>query len=228
MYSKFLLFFYFFVLFLQTGNAQERVVNGKVTTVQELPLQKVSIVLKNAGSEVISDSIGCFTFTCDENEKVTVRAQGFISKKIKVSDLEKGDSLHVELKFKNTKKNFEIATKNGYINEEDLNYAIQRLEAGADYSTYSNILEAIQGRVSGVTISGNSIIIRGNTSMNSGSIPALLIVDGTIVEFSVFVNIPPLEVKTIKVIKDVAASSLYGSQGMGGVVEVKTKAGSQN
>ncbi|MEE4286485.1 MAG: TonB-dependent receptor plug domain-containing protein [Mariniphaga sp.] len=212
------------VLFIQTIKAQDRVVHGKVTTIQALPLQKVSLVLKNAKSEVLSDSNGFFTFSCDEKERITVSAQGFVPEKIKIADLEHGDSLLLDLKFKNTKKNFEIATKNGYINEKDLNYAIQRLEAGSDYSTYSNILEAIQGRVSGVSISGNSIIIRGNTSIGSGSIPALLIVDGTIVEFPVFVSIPPLEVKSIKVIKDAAASSLYGSQGMGGVVVVKTKA----
>jgi TonB-dependent SusC/RagA subfamily outer membrane receptor len=214
-----------FAMYIQTLSAQQRVVNGKVTTVQVIPLQKVSLVLKNTESEILSDSKGCFTFTCDEKEKVLVSAQGFVTKKIKISDLAKGDSLHVDLKFKNTKKNFETATKKGYISSEDLNYAIQRLEAGPDYSTYSTILEAIQGRVSGVSITGNSIIIRGNTSINNGPIPALLIVDGTMVEFPVFVAIPPLEVKSIKVIKDAAASSLYGSRGMGGVIEVKTKSG---
>lgn len=213
------------VLCIQIIKAQDRVVHGKVTTGQVLPLQKVSLVLKNAKSEILSDSTGCFTFTCDENERVTFSAQGFTPKKIKIADLPKEDSLHVNLKFKNTKKNYETATKNGYINERDLNYAIQRLEAGPDYTAYSNIIEAIQGRVSGISITENSIIIRGNTSVNSGSIPALLIVDGTIVEFPVFVSIPPLEVKSIKVIKDAAASSLYGSQGMGGVIVVKTKAG---
>ncbi|NQU32195.1 MAG: TonB-dependent receptor plug domain-containing protein [Bacteroidetes bacterium] len=210
----------------QTINAQQRVVNGKVTTIQVLPLQKVSLVLKNTESEILSDSLGCFTFTCDEKERVTVSAQGFTSKKIKISNLAKEDSLHVDLKFKNSKKNFEIATKNGYISKKDLNYAIVRLEAGPDYSTYNTILDAIQGRVSGVSITNNSIIIRGNTSLNSGPIPALLIVDGTIVEYPVFVSIPPLEVKSIKVIKDAAASSLYGSQGIGGVVVVTTKSGS--
>jgi len=222
---KFFVIVSLFVVCLQATNAQKRIVNGKVTTIEIIPLKQVSLVLKNAESEIFSDSNGYFTFTCDEKEKVLVSARGFVSKKIKVSNLAKLDSLLVDLKFKNTKKNFEIATNNGYINREDLNYAIQRLEAGPDYSTYSSILEAIQGRVSGVSFTGNSIIIRGNTSIKSGPIPALLIVDGVIVDYPVFVNIPPLEVKSIKVIKDAAASSLYGSQGMGGVVEVKTKFG---
>ncbi|MFT7160677.1 MAG: TonB-dependent SusC/RagA subfamily outer membrane receptor, partial [Bacteroidia bacterium] len=47
--------------------------------------------------------------------------------------------------------------------------------------------------------------------------------DGTIVEFPVFVEIPPLELKSIKIIKGGAAASLYGSRGMGGVLEVTTK-----
>lgn len=223
MNSKLFLIIILCVMCAELSNAQERIVNGRVTTIQVLPLQKVSLVLKNAESEILSDSNGCFTFTCDEKERVTVSAQGFISKKIKISNLAKEDSLYVDLKFKNSKKNFEIATKNGYISKTDLNYAIARLEAGPDFSTYSNILEAIQGRVSGVSITGNSIIIRGNTSINSGPIPALLIIDGTVVDFHVFVDIPTIEVKSIKVIKDAAASSFYGSRGMGGVVIVKTK-----
>lgn len=213
------------VLCIQTIKAQDRVIHGKVTTSQLLPLQKVSFELKNAKSEVLSDSNGYFTFTCDEKERVTVSAQGFVSKKIKIADLEQGDSLLLDLKFKNTKKNYEIATKSGHIKEKDLSYAIKHLEAGPDYSTYRTILEAIQGRVSGVSITGSSIVIRGNTSLNSGSIPALLIVDGTIVDFPVFISVPPLEVKSIKVIKDAAASSIYGSQGIGGVVVVTTKSG---
>ena len=219
----FSLLFSFFVLLFQTANAQDRTINGNVTTFQEIPLSKVSFLLKSTKREVFSDSKGNFSFICDEDEKVTVSAQGFVSRKIKILNLSKGDSLFVDLKFNNNKKNFDLSTKSQHIKENDLNYAIKHLDDSNDYSRYTNILEAIQGRVTGVSISGNSIVIRGNTSLNSGPVPALLVVDGTIVEFPVFVQIPPIELKSIKFIKSAAASSFYGSRGMGGVVEVTTK-----
>jgi TonB-dependent SusC/RagA subfamily outer membrane receptor len=211
------------VLFLQTVHAQQRVLVGKVTTVHEIPLNNVLLELKNAERGILTDSTGRFALTCNENERISVSAKGFVTKKIKVSDVPKHDSLHIDLKLKSGKKNHELATNNKHISRHDLSHAIAYLEAGPDYSTYSTILDAMQSRVSGLTITNNSIVIRGNTSLNSGPIPALLIVDGTIVDFPVFVGIPPIEVKSIKVIKDAAASSVYGSQGMGGVIVVKTK-----
>ena len=223
MNSKFFLLFSFFVLLIQTVKAQDREIYGNVTIFQEIPLSKVSLLLKSTKREVFSDSIGNFSFICDVNEKVTVSAHGFQSKKIKILSLATNDSLLVDLKFNNNKMNFDLATKSQHINVKDLDYAIKHLDGANDYSRYSNILEAIQGRVTGVSVSGNSIVIRGNTSLNSGPVPALLVVNGTIVEFPVFVQIPPIELKRIKFIKGAAASSLYGSRGMGGVVEVTTK-----
>lgn len=223
MNSVFSLLFCFFVFLCQTVNAQDRTVIGNVTTFQEIPLSKVSLLLKSTKREYFSDSKGNFSFACNEDEKVIVSAQGFVSKRIKVSNLPKGDSLLVDLKFNNNKKNFDLATKSQHIKEKDLNHGIKNLDVSNDYSRYRNVLEAIQGRVTGVTVTGNSIVIRGNTTLNSGPVPALLVVDGTVVEFPVFVEIPPIELKSIKFIKGAAASSLYGSRGMGGVVEVTTK-----
>lgn len=220
---RFSILFCFCVLLLQTVNAQDRVIYGNVTAFDKYPLIKASILIKSTKREVLSDSLGNFSFRCSENEKVTVSAHGFVSKKIKISQLSKGDSLLVDLRFNNSKKNFDLAMKSQHINEDDLNYGIKHLTVGADFSRYNSILEAIQGRVTGVSITGNSIVIRGNATLNTGSVPALLVVDGTIVEFPVFVEIPPVELKSIKVIKGSAASSLYGSRGMGGVVEVTTK-----
>ncbi len=204
-------------------NAQDRQVTGKVTTYRKMPLSNVSLQLKNAKKEVFSDAQGNFSFVCDEKEKVTISAYGFVPKKIKISNLPEGDSLLVDLKFNNNKKNFDLATKSQHINEKDLNYAVKHLDVSADYSRYNTILDAVKGRVTGVSVTGNSILIRGNTTLNSGPVPALLVVDGSVVEFPVFVEIPPIEVKSIKFLKGAAASSLYGSRGMGGVVEVTTK-----
>lgn len=218
-----ILFIVAFILVLPNVMAKEINVKGKVTAFKKIPLSKVSIVIKSTGKEVISDEKGVFSFTCDEKEKLTVTANGFFPEKLKVADFVGKDSLNVDLRYKKGKKNFEVATGYGHISEKQLSYAIEHLESGPDYSSYQNILEAIEGRVSGVSIGTSGINIRGNTTLNQGPVNALLVVDGTIVEFSVFSNIPPAQVKSISVLKGAAASSRYGSRGMGGVVVVKTK-----
>ena len=207
----------------QAGFTQDRIVKGKVTTFRTIPLNKAIIALKSQDREILTDSTGSFSFTCDEKEKITISAQGFLPEKIKLANFAPEDSLIVDLRFKKGKKNFEYATGYDHISEERLSHAIQHLESSPDFSNYNNILEILEGRVSGVSISANSINIRGASTLNEGPVPALLVVDGTIVDYPVFINSPPAQVKSIDVLKGASASARYGSRGMGGVVVVTTK-----
>ena len=205
------------------GFTQDRVIKGKVTTFRTFPLNKASITMKSQEEEILTDSLGSFTLTCDEKEKLTVSAKGFMPQKIKVADFAAEDSVKVDLRFKKGKKNFEYATGYGHISAERLSHAIEHLESGPDFSSYNNILEILEGRVSGISIGSNSINIRGTSTIDGGPTPALLVVDGTVVNFSVFTNIPTETVKSIDVLKGASASARYGSRGMGGVIVVTTR-----
>lgn len=207
----------------KAGYTQERVIKGKVTTFHTIPLNNTLITVKSQDKEILTDSTGSFTFTCDEKEKITISAHGFFLKKIRLADFATDDSINVDLRFKKGKKNYEYATGYGHISEEQLSHAIEHMESGPDFSNYNNILEIMEGRFSGVSIGVSSINIRGTATINGGPVPALLVVDGTIIEFSVFSNIPPEQVKSIDVLKGASASARYGSRGMGGVVVVTTK-----
>lgn len=219
-----LLFFVFCFFFLSiAGAAHEREVKGKVTAFGKIPLSRVIVTCKGTNIEVETNKAGCFSLKCDENAKLRIRANGFYAESINLKSIAEKDSLKINLRFKKGKKNFEIATGYGHIGERQLTYAIDHLEADSDYDNYRNILEALEGRISGISIGNNMINIRGTATLNGGVTPALLVVDGTIVEFPVFVNIPPTQVKSISVIKGAAASARYGSRGMGGVILVKTK-----
>lgn len=224
MKTKFLLLSICLCFFMgQTGYTQERTYLGKVTSFRTIPLNKAQISIKSQDEAILTDSAGFFTFTCSETEKITISAQGFYPQKIKLANLAGEDSLLVDLRFKKGQKNFQYATGYGHISEERLSYAIEHLESGQDFSNYNSILEIMEGRVSGISIGSNSINIRGTVTMDGGPTPALLVVDGTVVNFSVFSNIPPEQVKSIDVLKGASASARYGSRGMGGVIVVSTK-----
>ena len=87
------------------------------------------------------------------------------------------------------------------------------------YATYSSVYDIIQREVSGVKIQGTSVIILDSKDF-FGSVPALLVVDGTYVDD--LSNIPPATVESIEVLKG-SAAAMYGSRGFGGVVVIKTK-----
>ncbi|MDE5784887.1 MAG: SusC/RagA family TonB-linked outer membrane protein [Prevotella sp.] len=109
--------------------------------------------------------------------------------------------------------------------------------------------EALQGRIAGLDIvansgnlgSGTSMRLRGVSSINGSSEP-LIVVDGNVWEtnandfdpssmndekFAELLNVNPEDIESISVLKDAAATAIWGSQGANGVIEIKTKRGSR-
>src|SRR3989440_8920553 len=93
----------------------------------------------------------------------------------------------------------------------------------------SNALKAIQGRVPGVDIvnAGNkpgdsvSIVIRGNRSITANN-NALIVVDG-VPSAGGIGDFNANDIVSIDILKDAAATAIYGSRGANGVVLITTK-----
>ena len=136
------------------------------------------------------------------------------------------------------------------IPEREISYATQTISMkefeGLGMTTVD---EALQGRIAGLDIIGNSgdlgsgstMRLRGVSSLSSltDSNP-LIVVDGNIREvnlsdfdlagannekFAELLNINPEDIASITVLKDAAATAVYGSQGGNGVIELTTKRG---
>lgn len=112
----------------------------------------------------------------------------------------------------------------------------------------SSIDEALQGRISGLDIvfnsgdlgAGTSMRLRGVSSINMSSQP-LIVVDNEIwqssekydvsgatsEQFADLLAINPEDIENIKVLKDAAATAIWGSQGANGVIMITTKRGSK-
>ncbi|MBP3252619.1 MAG: SusC/RagA family TonB-linked outer membrane protein [Prevotella sp.] len=113
----------------------------------------------------------------------------------------------------------------------------------------TSVDEALQGRIAGLDIIGNSgdlgsgstMRLRGVSSLSSlTDANPLIVVDGNIREvsldnfdmagannekFAELLNINPEDIASITVLKDAAATAIYGSQGGNGVIELITKRG---
>lgn len=85
----------------------------------------------------------------------------------------------------------------------------------------TNLLDALRGRIAGVQINGDKILIRGISSVNSGTDP-LLLVDGC--EVSSLEGISLYDVQSVEVLKE---GSMYGMRGANGVIIVRTISGSR-
>lgn len=134
------------------------------------------------------------------------------------------------------------------IAERDLTSSMVRLDTKeiAELSAAS-VDDAIQGRMAGVDVvassgepgAGMSIRIRGTTSINGSSEP-LIVVDDVIFdtkvgdfdfanateeEYSQLLNIATEDIAEIAVLKDAAATAIYGSKAANGVLKITTKRG---
>jgi TonB-dependent SusC/RagA subfamily outer membrane receptor len=203
---------------------QERVIEGKVTTFESIPIINATIKAKSNKEVVLSDTLGIFTITCAPAEKLTVTARGFARRRVRIKENTK--YVLVNLKLLPGPENRELAVGYGHVKDAEKLYAISNVnESDIDFSRYSNIYDIIADMFSSsVQVrSDGEIVIRGAPAMD-GSNAALLIVDGREIDALDFGSINTSDIASINVLLD-ASSAVYGSRGANGVVIVETKRG---
>jgi len=207
------------------SKGQERIIHGSITTFDSIPLINAQIKVKSSKQVVSSDTLGRFSVECSQNDILIVTAEGFYNQKVK---LEPNTKLAlVNLKLKPGEKNRELAIGYGHVTDRDKLNSIANMNSGDfDFSQYSNMYDLIRGRLPGVQIVGNEIIIRGINSITSSN-SALIVVDGIAMQNSILSTLSPSQIKSISVIKD-ASSAIYGARGANGVVLIETKDGKDN
>ena len=138
------------------------------------------------------------------------------------------------------------------IPQREISYATQSISMKEfEGLGITSVDEALQGRIAGLDIIGNSgdlgsgstMRLRGAASLSSlTDANPLIVVDGNIRDvdlsnfdiqgannekFAELLNINPEDIANINVLKDAAASAIYGSQGGNGVIELTTKRGAK-
>ena len=97
----------------------------------------------------------------------------------------------------------------------------------------NNALEALSGQSAGVNVTTNgsdrlailnSVRVRGTTSITGGNDP-LVIIDGVTSDITTLSTIYPADIESFSILKNASETSMYGSRGASGVIEVKTKKG---
>jgi TonB-linked SusC/RagA family outer membrane protein len=211
---------------------QTRQISGKVTekaSKQAIPGASVSI--KGTTISTSTDANGQFVINIPTSGTVVLQAKylGFQLQEITVGS--------------ETKLNFalndDVATLNevmvnvgyGTVRKKDLTGSVSSISAEVIAAApVSSALEAIQGRLAGISISSTegspdaqmSVRVRGGASITSDNTP-LYIVDGFPV--SSIADIAPQDIESIDILKDASSAAIYGSRGANGVVLVTTKSG---
>ena len=184
----------------------------------DIPLKNVEITTSKTDQITHTDSLGLFSISCSENDRLLFSAAGFDVEKVKFKDLKKPT---IDLIYSNESNSFAEATKNGHISEEVLKSALTKypLKGEKDYSRYNNIYDLIDTEIFNVNVNGNVVTTQKRTSFTASQ-EVLYVVDGRIVSDISFVV--PINVKSIRYV-DGPQAAIYGSRGANGAIEIKLR-----
>ncbi|MBN2480790.1 MAG: TonB-dependent receptor plug domain-containing protein [Bacteroidales bacterium] len=211
--------------------SQSRVIQGRVTVFDSIPVVNASVVVKSTDFTQLTDSLGFFSVVCNESDIIRISAQGFRNFKTRINPKEL--TLPVNLKLKKGDVYLEMALDHGHILDKDrlaalAFFKISDISSGEelafDYSTFTTLEEAIMGRFSGVRVVNGEVIIRGIETWALSN-AALVVVDGVVRGYSI-AGISPETVGSITFLKGPDAV-IYGSRGANGVVLIRTKRGGE-
>ena len=213
-------------------DAEKRIIHGTTTDVEG----NFALHITSPKNVISFSIVGYKPFT----EKIGDKT--FFSVSLEVGSVDMNEAIVI-----NTRR-----SDNGLVSipEKDLTIASAHISAKVmEEMQATSIDQALQGRIAGVDITaasgdpgaGMQIRIRGTTSINASSNP-LVVVDGmpystTIPSdfnfgtaddqgYASLINIAPADIKDITILKDAAATAMWGSQAANGVILINTKRGS--
>ncbi|MDR2119170.1 MAG: TonB-dependent receptor [Tannerellaceae bacterium] len=233
----------FFCLFAGIGlaSAQTARVTGTVTSADDgEPIIGASIVVKGTSTGTITDLDGAFTLNVPGDVKtLTISYVGMITQEVAVKPV-------LNIILQSDTQNLEEIVVVGYGTQrkKDVTSSISQVR-GQDIADKASpsFLQSMAGRASGVQIISPSadvstpprVIIRGVGTISSSKDP-LYVVNGIPVTSgqiagsgnnNALADINPADIESFEILKDGAATAIYGSRAANGVVLITTKQGKQ-
>lgn len=225
----------------------QHVVTGTISESAGEQLTGVSVYEKGTTNGTISDIDGNYSLSVSNKNAVIVFSYiGYFSEELPVG----GKSvIDITLREDITTLQEMVVIGYGTLSKRDVTGSISSVKKeDIQNISVSSIEGALQGRAAGVQFTassgelggGVSIRVRGPSSINAGNQP-LFIVDGVPISQenvgagglgvgaspgqTPLLNINPNDIESVEILKDAAASAMYGARAANGVVLITTKRG---
>ncbi|MCK0156344.1 TonB-dependent receptor [Cellulophaga sp. F20128] len=207
------------------NSTQQLLISGKITDNNGQPLPGANILEKGTTNGVQSDFDGKFSFKVSSgNATLIVSYLGFATREVEVNNQ---TTFQIELMADASSLDEVVLVAYGTQKITSITSAVSAVDVEElGNITNANIASALQGRTPGLYIKdggynqGLSVLVRGATTIGNNS--PLYIVDGVPQDL---LSVDPNDIEAISVLKDGAASAIYGSRAAAGVIIVKTKTG---
>ena len=219
-----------FLLFSFTAFGQNAV-HGVVKNSQGEFLQGVSVSIKNSSAGTSTDEQGKYTLNAPNLQgRLRFTFTGFKTNEVAIAGR---TSVDIMLETDVSKLDEVVVIGYGKQSRELITTSVAKLDTKVlENVPYANATSALQGTIPGLRVQSTSgqpgaaprVILRGGTSINNpdGATP-LYIIDG--ITRTNMNDISADDIESLQVLKDAAATSIYGSRGSNGVIIVSTKSG---
>lgn len=239
----------FFLLLGSSARAQQKgLISGTVRDSAGLTVPGVSVRIKGtaASKGTVTGEDGTYSLRAGAGDVLIFSSVGYATQEVPVGP---GAIVSVQLQ-KNSAALGEVVVTGfgGRTNTRKLSYSVTEVKGSELVSANnSNIGDALQGKVAGVTVSqgtggpssSSRIQIRGNARLDNNTEP-LFVIDGVLIfpsttgadswgtgaDFgNILKDMNPDDYESVSVLKGSAATALYGQAGLNGVILITTKKG---
>ncbi|MFV0346363.1 MAG: SusC/RagA family TonB-linked outer membrane protein [Bacteroidales bacterium] len=217
-----------FVLLLSSVYAQ-KTITGTVVDESGLGMAGVTVMQKGTSNGTITDMDGAFSLSVPEN---AILQFSFMGMKAQETSVEGKTSINITMAEDAIGMDEVVVVGFARQKRENITGAVSSVkmdEVLSDRPVTSGA-GAIQGTIPGLQVQNGSgrpgtteeIQIRGFESINGGS--PLVLVNNVPMDMN---NVNPKDIESITVLKDAAASSIYGARAAFGVILITTKTGAK-
>ncbi|MEN8120076.1 MAG: SusC/RagA family TonB-linked outer membrane protein [Bacteroidota bacterium] len=222
------------ILYQSTSLKDSIKILGSVIDVEGSPLPGATVVVVGTTAAVITNLNGKFVLYVDQKDNVSLEVSfvGMVKKNV----IWNGEQ-NLNIVLENSDQMIEEVYVTGYSTiSKERSTGSYDLVTNEDLETSysSSVSSLLEGKVAGVKSSGNNFEIRGLSTFNAIRTP-LVVIDGLPAEgqfnnsgYNALNDINPNDIESITVLKDAAATSIYGARAANGVIVVTTKSAKAN
>lgn len=220
-------------LFAQSNTQTLNNVTGKVVDSNGEPVPGVFVNIKGSTNGTTTNTSGIYSINVAGSKSILIFS--FLGFETQEVSSENKSIINITLKESSTKLDEIVVVGYGTVKRKDLTGAVGTVDMeDLNKAPVRNIDEALGGRVAGVQVTSTdgqpgspvSIVIRGGNSLSASNSP-LYVIDGFPIEDYDNNLLSPNSIESIDVLKDAAATAIYGSRAANGVIVITTKKGKE-
>ena len=204
------------------SGARTRTVSGVVKDDAGDPLPGVSICIDDSKVCTITDINGFYTLKVPSN--ACDLKYSFVGMDNAIVHMKQGSGHATQDVVMTSSAVIDEVIVTGYqdISKPKMTGAVTTITADKLDDRYTtNIVSNLEGRVAGLSTYGGEMKIRGTSSLYAETSP-LIVIDGVPVETKIS-DINPYDIESINVLKDAAATAIYGARASNGIIIITTK-----